>query len=222
MINPALLTFLNELEQNNNKAWFDEHRAEYKALRAEFTDFLRGIAGRIAYFDPAIQLRLDDPKLIKVFRINRDIRFSKDKTPYKTNMAGTIGEVPGEIRPLYYLNIQEGQSMAGGGIYMPSSSALNAIREKVDVDYASLEEIINEQSFRETFPDGLTQYGALKTAPRGYSIDHPAIELLRLKSFAATRTFSDEEISQEGFDDEVVDTFEALSPLNDYLALDYS
>ncbi len=134
MMNPALMPFLRELGQNNDKAWFDEHRAEYKSLREEFTRFLREMAEGIAFFDPAVRLRLDDPKVIKVFRVNRDVRFSKDKSPYKTNISGTIGALPGEdARPLYYLSIEPGASMAGGGIYMPSSPVLQTIREKIDV-----------------------------------------------------------------------------------------
>ena len=216
MINPEIILFLKELEQNNEKTWFEAHRAEYKELRAEFTEFLQDLAERIAFFDPTVQMQLGDPKLVKVFRINRDMRFSKDKRPYKTNIGGTIGG-RGETQPLYYLSIEPGSSMAGGGLYMPAANVLQAIREKVDADYAALKAIVNSESFKAAFPDGLTQQGALKTAPRGYSTDHPAIELLRLKSFAAIRGFSDEEVVQEGFGDELHDAFEALSDLNAYL-----
>lgn len=218
MIDPRLFPFLRNLAQNNNKAWFDEHRAEYKGLRQEFTHFLRDMAEGIAFFDPAVRLRLDDPKVVKVFRVNRDVRFSKDKSPYKTNISGTIGALPGEgTRPLYYLSIEPDASMVGGGIYMPSSPALQKIREKVDVDHQSLEKILNSERFSRAFPQGLTRQGALKTAPRGYSVGHPAIELLRLKSFAAMHTFTDGEVVQKDFADEVLEHFEALSDLNDYL-----
>ena len=216
MINPEMIQFLMELEQNNEKVWFEAHRADYKKLRAEFTEFLQDLAEQIAYFDPVVQMQLGDPKLVKVFRINRDMRFSKDKRPYKTNIGGTIGGA-GETQPLYYLSIEPGSSMAGGGLYMPPANVLHTIREKVDTDYATVEAILNSESFRAAFPDGLTQEGALKTAPRGYSTDHPAIGLLRLKSFAAIRGFSDEEVVQEDFGDRIHDIYEALSELNAYL-----
>jgi uncharacterized protein (TIGR02453 family) len=217
MIDPATFEFLAALEQNNNKAWFDEHRAEYKRLRREFEEFLADIAQAVAFFDPAIQLHLDDPKLVKIFRINRDIRFSKDKRPYKTNFAGTIGPRDGAGGAIYYVSIQPGESAAGGGIYMPPSPILQALREKVDQDYAELAAIVGDPVFQAAFPAGLTRHDALKTAPRGYSVDHPGIEYLRLKSFAAIRSFDDQEVTSEDFEDEVLKSFEALSKLNAFL-----
>lgn len=213
----AILEFFRELELNNNKAWYDAHKAEYRRLRREFVAFLEGLAERIAFFDPVVQLHLGEPKLVRVFRINRDLRFSPDRRPYKTNLGGTIGASDGEGHPMYYVSIQPGNSMVGGGIYMPSSRVLQAIREKVAVDYADLEKIVNDKAFVTAFPDGLTRHGALKTAPRGYSVDHPAIEFLRLKSFAATHTFGDDEVTQVGFPDRALDCCEAMSKLNAYL-----
>ncbi len=217
MIDPATFDFLTELDQNNNKAWFDEHRAEYKRLRKEFEGFLTDLAQRMAFFDPEIQLHLDDPKLVKIFRINRDVRFSNDKRPYKTNLAGTIGPRLGDGHPIYYVNIQRGDSAAGGGIYMPPSPVLKVLREKVDEEYGSLDAIVTDPAFQAQFPEGLTRHGALKTAPRGYSVDHPGIDYLRLKSFAALRSFDDKEVTREDFDEEVLAAFEALSKLNAFL-----
>lgn len=217
MINPELLRFLRELEQNNEKAWFDQHKAQYKHLRQEFVESLNELTERIAFFDPVVQLRLGDPKLVKVFRINRDLRFSNDKRPYKTNMAGTIGFGDGDNRPGYYVSIEPENSAVGGGIYMPPPKTLQAIREKVAVDYEALVKIVNSPPFVKAFPQGLTQHDALKTAPRGYSVDHPAIEFLRLRSFAALRPFSDAELTQPTFEDETLSSFEALSKLNAYL-----
>lgn len=217
MIDPATFDFLTELDQNNNKAWFDEHRAEYKRLRKEFEEFLTDLTQRMAFFDPEIQLHLDDPKLVKIFRINRDVRFSNDKRPYKTNLAGTIGPRFGDGHPIYYVNIQPGDSAAGGGIYMPPSPVLKVLREKVDEAYGSLDAIVTDPAFQAQFPEGLTRHDALKTAPRGYSVDHPGIEYLRLKSFAAIRSFDDQEVTSEDFEDELLTSFEALSKLNAFL-----
>jgi uncharacterized protein (TIGR02453 family) len=216
-INPELLQFLRELANNNEKTWFDAHKTEYKHLRQEFVDFLSGLAERIAFFDSSVQLRLGEPKLVKVFRINRDLRFTKDKRPYKTNMAGTIGFGDGEGRPGYYVNIEPDNNAVGGGIYMPSSPVLQSIRETVAEKHEELQKIVSSPEFVAAFPAGLTQHDALKTAPRGYNKDHPAIEFLRLKSFAALRNFSDEEVTQDSFVDETIDSFEALSKLNAFL-----
>lgn len=217
MVNSALLDFLRELKENNEKIWFDAHKAEYKRLRAEFVDFLHETAAGIGAFDPSVQARLGDPNLIKVFRINRDLRFSNDKSPYKTNFGGTIGGSPDSGRPLYYLSIEPGASMAGGGVYMPPAAVLQAIRENVAADHETLAAIVSDDSFRRHFPAGLTHEGALKTAPRGYSVDHPAIEFLRLKSFAAVRGFSDDQVTDPAFPDELASVYAALSKLNSYL-----
>ncbi|NJL46947.1 MAG: DUF2461 domain-containing protein [Leptolyngbyaceae cyanobacterium SM2_5_2] len=216
MINPSTLVFLSQLAENNDKDWFQAHKEEYKTLAKEFTEFLNTIAAQVAHFDLAVQRRLNDPKTVKVFRIYKDTRFSKDKSPYKTDFSGAIA-TGGATSPVYYLRIEPGNSLAGGGIYMPPPDVLQPIREKIDEDYGTLEEILGQPKFTAMFPTGLDREGALKTAPRGYSADHPAIDLLRLKSFVASRRFSDAEITQAGFSDQLLQTYEALSPLNGYL-----
>lgn len=217
MFNSALLVFLRELAQNNNRDWFQAHKSDYKSFNKAFTDYVQMIAEEIAHFDIAIQNRLGDPKLIKVFRIYRDARFSKDKTPYKTNFSGAIatGNEPGQ--PVYYLSIEPGNSFAGGGVFMPPSESLQAIREKIDDTYLELENILSSQPFQSIFPNGLDRHGELKTAPRGYKTDHPAIDFLRQKSFVCSRNFSDAEITCETFTHQLLETYEALSQLNAYL-----
>ena len=217
MINPSLLNFLQELAQNNNRAWFEEHKQNYKSLHQEFTHYMMAIAEQVAHFDTAIQNRMGDPKLIKIFRIYRDTRFAKDKTPYKTNFSGTIAASNQAGHPVYYLSIEPGRSFAGGGIHMPPSEVLQAIREKLDEDHTTLEEVLNSKPFKTIFPGGLDRFSELKTAPRGYRKDHPAIHLLRLKSFVSTRSFSDDEITREDFTHTLLASYEALSPLNAYL-----
>lgn len=217
MINPSLLDFLQTLAENNNRAWFEEHKKDYKALHQEFTRYMMAIAEQVAHFDTAIQNGLGDLKLVKVFRIYRDTRFSKDKTPYKINFSGTIAASNNPGQPVYYLSIEPDRSFAGGGIHMPPSEVLQAIREKIDEDYAELEKVLHSKPFKTIFPEGFDRYSELKTAPRGYSKDHPAIHLLRLKSFVSTRPFSNDEITSEGFTRTLIESYEALSPLNAYL-----
>ncbi|MEO0533376.1 MAG: DUF2461 domain-containing protein [Cyanobacteria bacterium P01_A01_bin.123] len=216
MISPSLLDFLQELAQNNERGWFQAHKNEHKSLNKAFTDYMLTIAEQIAHFDPAIQNRMGDPKLVKVFRIYRDTRFSKDKTPYKINFSGAIAASSAAGQPVYYLSIEPGNSFAGGGVYMPPTEYLQAIREKIDEDYKALEKILNDKAFKAIFPNGLDRHAALKTAPRGYSTDHPAIDLLRLKSFVAGRNFSDAEVTSKPFTDTLLETYEALSKLNAY------
>ena len=219
MINPSLLNFLQDLAQNNNRAWFQDHKENYTSLNREFTHYLTTIAQHIAHFDSAICNRLGDPKTIKIFRIYRDTRFSKDKTPYKINFSGAIAASTHAGQPVYYLSVEPGNSFAGGGVYMPPSEILNSLREKIDEDYKTLEKILTSEPFKIIFPQGLDRHGELKTAPRGYSKEHPAIHFLRLKSFVSIRHFSDAEITREHFTDVLIETYEALNQLNAYLQI---
>jgi uncharacterized protein (TIGR02453 family) len=215
MIDPRLLAFFSELQKNNNKEWFNPRKAEYKRMNGTFKAQLQDIAQEIAFFDQAVADHLNDPATVKVFRIYRDVRFSKNKEPLKTNIGGYIS--PGGGRPGYYLHIEPGQSFAGGGVYQPSSAALKAIRAEIAESYEELEAILQAPTFRAAYPQGIDRSLALKTAPRGTSVDHPAIEYLRLTSFTALRSFSDEAVTSAGFHDELIKIFEAQYPLHAYL-----
>ena len=216
MIDPELLAFLRELAQNNNKEWFNPRKKQYKRLRAAFTAEMEETAQEIAFFDRRVADNLDDPATVKVFRIYRDVRFSKNKEPLKKMTSGFIS--PGGERPGYYLQVQPGDnSFAGGGIYRPSSPVLKAIRAEINETYEELQAIVDDPEFRAAFPGGLDQGNKLKTAPRGTSLDHPAIDLLRLTSFTATRNFSDEQITAENFHGELLALYQALYRLNAYM-----
>lgn len=216
MIDPQLLDFLRELALNNNKEWFNPRKEQYQRLRGTFTAGLEDIAQEIAFFDRRIADRLGDPGTVKVFRIYRDVRFSQNKEPLKTMMSGFIS--PGEGRPGYYLQIQPGNnSFAGGGIYRPPSASLKAVRAEINESYEELNAILQDPTFRAAYPAGIDRELALKTAPRGYSVEHPAIELLRLTSYTATRPFSDEEVVSDRFHDDLMALYQAQYPLHAYL-----
>lgn len=215
MITLELFTFLSELKENNNKDWFNERKPVYKAMRSAFEEGLKDIAMEVAQFDKIVARRLDDPTTVKVFRIYRDTRFGKNKAPLKTNMSGFISA--GGERPVYYLNIEPGQSVAGGGLYMPPAPVLKAIRGEIDETYPELNRILDADAFRNIYLEGLDRTHTLKTAPRDYSAEHPAISLLKLKSFAALRPFTDEQVLSESFKSEVVKTFTAQAQFNAYL-----
>ncbi len=215
MIHPDLFPFFRKLSKNNSKAWFNPQKAHYKEIHAVFAEGLDELAVEIAEFDDRVERFLDEPKAVKVFRIYKDSRFQKSPIPLKTNVSGTVSSGP--EGPFYYVQLGPGESFVGGGIYMPSGPLLAAIREEVAESYEELDEILAEAEFQAMFPLGLKTVAELKTAPRGFSIDHPAIEHLRKKSFTVNREFSDEEVLSDGFQAELLHTFEVMYRLNRYL-----
>jgi uncharacterized protein (TIGR02453 family) len=206
------LDFLSQLIDNNNKAWFDAHRAEYARARGAFEatveDIIRG-------FEPIDDLGFVTAKQC-IFRINRDVRFSKDKSPYKTNMSAVIakGGRKSEGRS-YYLQIGPGNSFMGGGLYDVDRTQLDNVRRHIVNDAAPLRAVIADPQFVRAF--GGLQGEQLKTAPQGYDREHPDIDLLRYKQFLATQSLSDELVASDGFVDHVLEVFATLKPFLVYL-----
>ena len=167
-----VLTFLRDLEQNNNKQWFEAHRAQYEVAKDDFTNFVQVLIGEIDKFDPMGSLAAKD----RISRIYRDTRFSKDKSPYKNSLSAAIA--PGgrkSSRIPYYLHIAPGnRSILAGGIYMPEPEQLRQWRQAIDRDAMPLKKIISAKTFVKNFG----QFGGdkLATAPKGYPRDHPDIE----------------------------------------------
>lgn len=218
MISKNTLDFLKKIKKNNNKQWFEEHKDEYKALHAEFKTTIEDIAEGIATFDPRVKHALNDKKTIKIFRIYRDARFSKDKSPYKTNFGGTIAPHGFESgNPGYYVHIEPGNCFIGGGLHMPESALLKNVRDAIVHDDKPFRLILKKTAFKNTY-GSLSGYDMLKTVPRGYDKDHPASDLLRFKSFLGTKNFSDKDVLAQGFDKQVLKDFKALEPLVAYLA----
>ena len=217
MLHPDTRSFLEELRDNNTREWFESQKDKYKTLRQSFVDTMHELAQQVAHFDPEIQTRLVDPKTVKVFRIYRDVRFSKNKTPYKTSFSGAIAVGQSPTQPVYYLSLEPGNIMAGVGIYMPPKEVLTAIREAIDEKPKTLETVLGDKYFRAAFPDAIATDLKLKTAPKGYPKDHPAIELLRFKSFTAIRRFSDEAIFEADFVSDVVEGYAAAYGLVKWL-----
>lgn len=216
MIHPGLFPFFRILDKNNSKAWFNPRKAEYRAMREVFVEGLDELAVEIAEFDDRVARYLDNANAVKTFRIYKDTRFQKSEIPLKTNISGYVSS--GEEGPFYYMQFGPGESMAGGGIYLPSSPLLAAIREEIAESHEELGTILNEPDFLELFPEGLKTEYQVKTAPRGYSTDHPAIEQLRKKSFTVIHKYSDGEVLAGDFHDKLIHTFEVQYRLNHYLA----
>lgn len=214
--NPSsLIQFFQELKRNNNKAWFNERKTEYREMRDAFEEALRHTAEKVAEFDPNVAQRLDEANVVRVPRIYRDLRFTNNPDPLKTSISGVISA--GEGRPAYYLQIEPAESRAGGGLHQPDPKVLKAVREEIDETHEELKAILESDPVQVVYPGGFSEENALKTSPRDFSADHPAVDLLRLKSFVALRPFTNIEVRQDDFNDEVVQTFKVQRQLNKYL-----
>ncbi len=216
-INKTTLTFLSELKLNNEREWFNNNRSRYEEARKNYEAFVQAVIDEIVKFDP-IYKGLEAKSCM--FRINRDTRFSHDKSVYKTNFGAFMvrgGKKNGDRFPGYYFHVEPGASFAAGGAYVPPTPWLRAIREKIDENGDELARVINHKEFKRQF--GELDGDKLKVPPRGYSKDHPHIELLKMKSFLAYRSVSDRELTSEGCFDLVVSAFRAMKPLHDFLTV---
>ncbi len=214
-IEKTTLDFLDRLTHNNDKEWFDKHRSEYLAAKVNFEAFVQSLINEIIEFDPIIK-GLEAKNCI--FRINRDVRFSNDKSPYKTNMGAFIvkgGKKNGDKYAGYYFHIEPGKSMLAGGAYIPPAPWLTAIREKIDDEPEKLIKIINNPQFKKHF--GQIEGEKLKKAPKGYPPDHKYIELLKYKSYLAMQEVNDKQILGGDYLKHSLSVFKAMKPLNDYL-----
>ena len=208
-----ILTFLKGLQKNNSREWMEDNKAQYLTAKKQFEEMISLLIERISVFDPHIT-GAESKKCI--FRLNRDIRFSKDKRPYKENMGGFINrEGRKGMDGGYYLHIQPGQSMLAGGIYMPPPDILKRIRQEIDYNPEVLTKYMGSTEFRKYF--GTFSGERLKKAPKGYSPDHPNIELLKLKYYTVVHQVREKELLDPGFLDHATRVFKAMFPLNEYL-----
>jgi uncharacterized protein (TIGR02453 family) len=215
-IKQSTLDFLSDLKQQNDREWFAKNRKRYEEARTNYESFVQAIIDKIADFDPIL-------KGLEVrsctYRINRDIRFSNDKTIYKTHLGAFVvrgGKNNGDRLAGYYVHVEPGNnSMIAGGAYIPPMPWLTAIREKIDEQGELFLKIINNKEFLNFF--GKIEGEKLKSAPKGYSKDHPYIEMLKLKSFLASKMISDKEILSKECFDLIVKACRVMKPLNDFL-----
>lgn len=209
-----LVRFLRQLKQHNNKPWLDAHRHEYEPLRKDFADFVQQTILLIAKFDPAVKHVTAKEAM---YRINRDIRFSKNKQLYKTNFGAGIepggrkGRLPG-----YHLHIDaDGQVMVAGGLYMPTPQQVGAIRESIVRQPGKLRAIVTRPTFKKVF--GELSNDHLTRPPRGFSADHPDIDLIKRKRFVAWTEWPVGKFSAAHLPDAIAKTAQALYPLDLYL-----
>jgi uncharacterized protein (TIGR02453 family) len=209
-----ILHFLSELEQNNHKEWMDAHREWYQEAKDEFLSLVGYLLGEMSIIDEGL-LGLQPKDCI--FRINRDIRFSKDKSPYKNNFGVFMAE-GGKKSPNagYYLHLQPGdESFIGGGMYHPDPETLAKVRQEIDYNAADLKKITDTKEFKNYF--GAIQGDKVKRAPKGYEPDHPNIELLKLKDFIVMHKLSDNTVGTDDFKEMVVSIFKEMEPFVRYL-----
>ncbi|PHN04755.1 DUF2461 domain-containing protein [Flavilitoribacter nigricans] len=208
----STLSFLEDLKDNNNRPWFNDHKERYQQEHAYMVEFAENLIARMTQHD------LLEPMSGKksLFRIYRDTRFSKDKTPYKSHFSGSLKRATKLRRGGYYYHIQPGGSFLGGGFWGPSSADLQRIREEIAADAQPLRDIIADDTFQQTFGD--MKGVKVKTSPKGYTQDHPNIDLIRHKQFIVTREFTDKQVMSPDFLDQVVDTFQAMRPFFDYMS----
>lgn len=216
MISKETIQFLKDLKQNNNREWFQDNKKRYATAKKDVESFVAAVLAELPRVDSDIAGLA--PKDC-MFRIYRDVRFSKSKEPYKTNFGASIAK-GGRKSPFpgYYIHIEPGGSFWGGGLYMPSGPFLKAIRQEIDYNQKAFEKIVWDKEFKETYGD-LWADDKLKTAPQGYGQDHPAIEWLRMKSFIAFKEVKDSEILKETVVEQVVSDFATLKPMIDFLKM---
>jgi uncharacterized protein (TIGR02453 family) len=209
-----ILKFLRALTRNNNRDWFEKNKGTYLQAKEYFEVFVAKYLQELIAFNP--ELAGLNPKKLP-FRIYRDVRFSKDKSPYKTNMGagfspnGKLVQEPG-----YYLHIEPGGCFLAGGIYMPDPENLSKVRQEIDYNGEKLEEILTTKNFRRWFK-GFGDFDRLKTVPKGYAKDHPRVEWLKNKSFIVTHPFSDKEVTDKKFLKQMTEASKAMKPMIDFL-----
>ncbi len=208
-----VLTFLRGLKQNNNREWFEAHRTEFQVARAHFEDTIAELISQLSRTESLGGITPEDC----IFRLNRDLRFSKDKTPYKPYMSAYIAPGGRKSRRLgFYVHIEPGnRSMFAGGLHEPEPRELAAWRSAIDQDPGAFKRVTASKSFREYF--GEVGGERLKTAPRGYPKDHPQLDLLRLKSVTVSRPISDKEVGSAQLLGEALRTYMAMKPFLRYL-----
>ncbi len=211
-IRPSTLVFLNNLKANNNREWFNSNKHLYLKAQENAIDFAEELF--------ALMQNQDDLETVSgrksLHRIYRDIRFSKNKTPYKTNISGSFKRSSSFLRGGYYFHIEPQNTFIAGGFFGPNAEDLKHIRSHIAADDSELRTILNSKSFISNF--GEMQGAQLKTAPKGYPKDHPAIDLLRYKQFVLKKQFSEDVLSGNELAKTMHEGFLKMRPFFDYMS----
>lgn len=214
MLQKTTLKFLKELAENNNKPWFDENRDAYAKAKTDFEVFVKEMLGLLSALEPDFK---NQQAKNCIFRIFRDVRFAKDKSPYKPNFGAYFSKGGKKANAAgYYMHIQPGgKCFLAGGVWMPESPMLKAIRQEIDYNFEAFSKILNQKNFKKLFTK--IEGEALKTIPQGYTADNPAIELLKMKSFVVMFPLPDKNLTTEDFAQQCFETYKTMQPFVDFL-----
>lgn len=216
MLTKEGITFLNDLTANNNTEWMHANKKRYEQYKKDYHNLIAAVLEEIKPLDKSLE-----PLEIKncTFRINRDIRFSKDKSPYKTNLG--IWMTTNKNRknsPGYYIHFEKGKCFIAGGVWCPESEELKKIRREIAFFHDDLEKVVNDKIFKKEFGElDIEEGNALKSAPKGYDPNHPAIEFLKLKSFTVSQPIDEKWFTDKDFGKKVAQKLILIKPLNDFL-----
>jgi uncharacterized protein (TIGR02453 family) len=220
MIKKETLVFFKELEQNNNKPWFEKNKPRYLAAQEDFLNFIEKLLPEIRKIDTIYEKDLKK----YAHRVYRDVRFSKDKSPYKNHISGVIDRAPDNKKCPLYIHIQPGSSFIGGGVYQPSPDLLKKVRQEIDYNGSEFNKIINKKSFISLFGplDGTPLFDKvtpdkLVRPPKGYAEDNPNIELIKLKQYIVHRHFDDDLVCSKNLIKEIVGSYKQALPFFNFL-----
>lgn len=209
----ATLDFIKDLQQNNERGWFQENKHRYEAAKQDFLELVQNIITNAATFEPALAGQAAKDTM---FRIYRDIRFSNNKTPYKNHICAYLAEGGRKtINPGYYLHISpNNQSFLAVGLWMPPAPELKAVRQEIDYNFDELNNILQTPAFKKYFKQ--VEGEKLKTNPKGYDSENPAIDLLRHKSWSVSYPLSDALLLSDDLHETLISLMKTSKPMIDF------
>lgn len=215
MIEKSTLQFLTDLKKNNTKEWFDANRKRYEAAKEDVQNITQKLITSIGKHDEDIAaLQVKECN----FRINRDVRFSKNKAPYKSNISAIFSKGGKKADTAgFYMHIEPGAAFVAAGYWSPEAKKLASIRQEIDYNLDEFKKILNSKKFKETFAEGLSKEDSLQRPPKGYDDENPAVEFLKLKSFIVTKKLTDADLMDKNFENKIVTIFAAVKPFLDFL-----
>ena len=202
------ISFLKELKLNNNREWFNENKDQFNTIQSQVKIFAQEVNDSLNVSD--------NIEKIKIFRIYRDLRFSKDKTPYKKNIGMAFHRAKPELRGGYYLEISADESFIAVGFWNPNKEDLLRIRKEIEIDGQEFKRIINQKKIKDIWGDIIGD--EVKTSPKGFNSDHEHIDLIKKKQFIFIKKLKDEDILDEKFQKELVNYFASIRPFFDYIS----
>ncbi len=207
-LDKSAFLFLNALRENNERPWFEANKKEYEKIKDNFKSFVGDVKEELE--------KHDHIEKAKIFRIYRDVRFSHDKTPYKISQSVGFTRASKSLRGGYYFHLEPGEIFVGGGFWNPNPEDLKRIREEFRIDDSIIRKIVSDKDFVNYF--GELKGDGVKTAPKGFDKNHPAIDLIRKKQFVVSRIFTEKEALAKDFHLEVDKTFKAMRPFFNYMS----